>query len=378
MELFKEAYFSKSAMLIGKELKHCFNCSYCRANNGQLLEFTKYLPSDLNPAFTRIPVMVNLFYGDPCMQPELTMNLLERLEAAGHVGPVILVTKGDMSVFQKIWRPFNLNIHWGISTFGVNSPFDGSTVERFVKNMNICREMGVQYSIEYRPIIKNINDSDEAFEFVTDIAKEHGVGIGYCGLQVSEDTRKRMLEEGLEFEPYDKTVGFGLKKFISKERDAALREIAAKKGVNVYRKTSCLIATANGTPDYNAHYYRPNEVGCPDCPNKERCSAFKAENDNRVVEDMLSVIPFKFEVVDKKDHVCSLFRSGLCKFPSHDCTHINGKLIKIEQEITTSDVRLIKWLTGYTVDAPFVELPYISKDWVKLENQEDNGQIWNH
>ena len=33
--------------------------------------------------------------------------------------------------------------------------------------------------------------------------------------------------------------------------------------------------------------------------------------------------------------------------------------------ITTSDVRVIKWLTGYTVDANFYESPEISEAWVK-------------
>ena len=32
-------------------------------------------------------------------------------------------------------------------------------------------------------------------------------------------------------------------------------------------------------------------------------------------------------------------------------------------EITTADVRVIKWLTGYTVDADFLESQYINKKW---------------
>ena len=35
MELFKDAYFSKSGMLIAKELNHCFDCAYCRAHKWQ-------------------------------------------------------------------------------------------------------------------------------------------------------------------------------------------------------------------------------------------------------------------------------------------------------------------------------------------------------
>jgi hypothetical protein len=56
----------------------------------------------------------------------------------------------------------------------------------------------------------------------------------------------------------------------------------------------------------------------------------------------------------------------LCKFAHNDCKNISGKLIKIDDKITTSDVRLIKWLTGYTVDCEFNELEYISNNWLKI------------
>ena len=363
MEVFKEAYFSKSGMMIGKELRNCFNCTYCRAHNGEMLDFTKYLPTDLNEWFGRVPVMVNLFYGDPVLQAKETVGILDRLEEAQHYGPVLLVTKGDLSKFPD--KEWNMYVHYGISTFGINSMYDGGTIEQFEKNLDICRERGDYYSIEFRPIIKNINDSDEVFRYVVGKAKEHGVGIGYCGLQVSEETRLRLKNEGVEFEPYDERVGFGLKKFISKERDEAFRRIAKENGVNVFRKTSCLIASANSHPDYNAHYYRPNEVGCYDCQNKDICFEHKEELFKSPDIDYLkSVIPFEFELVDKENHVCTLYKNGLCKFPSNDCLHISGKMVKIKEEITTTDVRLIKWLTGYTVDAKFVELPYMSTAWL--------------
>ena len=353
-------------MLLGKELNHCFNCAYCRANNGHLLDYTQHLPTDLNPIFKYIPVHVNLFYGDPTLQVAETMNLLDRLEKAGHLGHVIIITKGDMNRIKEVWHPYNLNIHFGISTFGINSKYDGSTINRFEKNLDICKEMGVNYSIEFRPIIKNINDSDEVFEYVVSQAKKHGVGIGYCGLQVSDETRERLKKEGIEFEPYNEKIGFGLKKFISKERETAFREIAKQAGVNVFKKTSCLIATASNEPDYNSHYYRPNEVGCNDCPNKHLCDVEKTWLFNKPDMDRLqSIIPFKFELVDEVDHVCTLYQNGLCQFPSYDCMHISGKMIKIDDEITTTDVRLIKWLTGYTVVAKFIEEPYMSKVWIK-------------
>ena len=60
-----------------------------------------------------------------------------------------------------------------------------------------------------------------------------------------------------------------------------------------------------------------------------------------------------------------LKQKGICEFPTEDCAHISGNIIHISQPLTTSDVRVIKWLTGYTVDANFYESPKISEAWVK-------------
>ena len=67
----------------------------------------------------------------------------------------------------------------------------------------------------------------------------------------------------------------------------------------------------------------------------------------------------------KKKHECILKKKGICEYPTEDCSNISGNVIKINKPITTSDVRVIKWLTGYTVDANFVESYAISEDWFK-------------
>ena len=45
--------------------------------------------------------------------------------------------------------------------------------------------------------------------------------------------------------------------------------------------------------------------------------------------------------------------------------NISGNVIHISKMLTTSDVRVIKWLTGYTVDANFNDSFLISEDWIK-------------
>jgi len=107
----------------------------------------------------------------------------------------------------------------------------------------------------------------------------------------------------------------------------------------------------------------PSELGCGDCVMKDKCQKFK--RDLPVENNLDEVIPFQYEIVNKSNHVCILKQKGICEFPTEDCAHISGNIIKIGEKLTTSDVRVIKWLTGYTVDADFYESPYISEKWVK-------------
>ena len=50
MDLFYNAYFGKSFMMIGDSLPKCFNCSYCRANDSNNYHF-HLLPTELNTLF---------------------------------------------------------------------------------------------------------------------------------------------------------------------------------------------------------------------------------------------------------------------------------------------------------------------------------------
>ena len=362
-ELFKDAYFGKSFMMVGDSLPKCFNCSYCRANDSEEKHFS-IMPAELNPLFKKIPVAVNLFYGDPMIQINNTLFYLEKLEKTGHEGPVIIITKGDLTRFPKD-RKFNLDLHIGISTFGVNSIYDGSTMERFKANLDYAKDLGYKYSIEFRPIIKDINSSREIIEEVLRLASEHRTGVGYCGLQVSPTLKEQLVKDGIEFKPFPGHE-FGMKKYVGKEVTDIFEKYNEADFLKIrpsFKKTSCLIAWKHNLDrDPNAHYYRPNEVGCFNCPMYKKCMKFKENLTGRIDIEL----PFEYDVVHKSDYVCGLVKAGLCKFPSDDCKHISGKLIRIQEPITTTDVRIIKWLTGYTVEATFLESPFMSKKWLKV------------
>ena len=272
MDLFYNAYFGKSFMMVGDSLPKCFNCSYCRANDSNNYHF-HLLPTELNHLFNNIPVAVNLFYGDPMLQLDNTLSLLDRLEDAGHTGPILLVTKGDLTKFPLNKR-YNIDLHFGLSTFGINSRYDGGTMERFLNNLEFAKNSGYKYSIEFRPIINEINSSQEIIENIISLAYEFNTGIAYSGLQVSENLKQRLQEHNIEFKPFDNHE-FGLKKYVGKSVQHLFNQCNTY-NIPIFKKTSCLMTwTHNLNRDPNAHYYRPNEVGCNNCPMKEKCFKYK-------------------------------------------------------------------------------------------------------
>ncbi len=306
---------------------------------------------------------VNLFYGDPLLQIENTIHYLRELEKAKHTGPVIIITKGDFSKFPDV--PFDLDLHIAFSTFGIDSYLDGNTMARFKKNLEETRKRknNYKYSIEFRPIVYGVNDSPEVFAEVLSLAKHYGLAIGYSGLQGKPESVKIWKEQGIDLKPYP-GYQFGHKKIIASDVVKRFEELAHSLQVPIFRKTSCLFTYVHGLErDYNAHYYRPSELGCASCVMKDKCFSFKEHLREDAKFD--EVIPFAYEILTKDRHECILKKQGVCEFPTEDCSRISGKIIKIDKPITTSDVRVIKWLTGMTVDANFFESPYISEDWVK-------------
>lgn len=358
------ALFAKSFYLLGDSLDYCYDCAYCRLN-GEKAESEHYniLPPEINHNFTNLPLALNLFYGDPLLQIDNTVEYLKKLERIKYKGPVIIITKGDFSKFPDI--PFDLDLHVAFSIFGTDSFLDGGKMQRVKDNLECTKHRvnNYKYSLEYRPICYNVNDSKECFESVLSLASEYNLSIGYSGLQGKPSSVEIWRKEGIPLYPYP-GYSFGHKKIISKEKINEFETMADYYNVPIFRKTSCLLAHVHNLDrDYNAHYYRPNEVGCNGCVMEEKCMNFKEHLS--IDNNLDDIIPFDYEIVEKDNHICVLKKKGICNFPTEDCSHISGKLIKINEPITTSDVRVIKWLTGYTVDADFFESPYISESWVE-------------
>jgi hypothetical protein len=157
-----------------------------------------------------------------------------------------------------------------------------------------------------------------------------------------------------------------MKKAVSKKVEDLFYNFAEIYNVPTFRKTSCLISyTHSMNRDYNAHYYRPNEMRCSKCVMSDKCLTYKNKQDNSDIQQIN--IPFKHEIIHKVKHECILHKKGICKFANNDCKNITGKVVKINEKITSTDLRLIKWLYGYTVDCDFDEVEFMSDNWLDLK-----------
>lgn len=355
----------KSFYMLGESKSICFDCKYCRViSNKEAPISYNIIPSDINPLFRKLPVAVNLYYGDPFLpsQIESTYNYLISLKKSNHSGPVVIVTKGDISKIN--WLNDNtfegLDLHIALSTFGITHEYDKHSHSQFIKNL----EFNIKYkkSIEFRPICNGINDSYYIIEGVFKLANKYNLSIGYSGLQGKPDMVEYWKNEGYNFIPYT-GYEFGHKKSISNDVQNIFDNLSLKYNVPIFRKTSCLISHVHNLErDYNAHYYRPGEMNCKSCIMKDKCFRFKNNLtlDKSNIED---IIPFNFNLIYKENHECILKKKNICKFPTNDCSNIEGNIIKIDEKITTADVRVIKWLTGYTVDADFEESQLLNEKW---------------
>ena len=375
-----ELYISKSFCCIGKNTKTCFGCAFCRVSQNSTEFEYSCIPTKINPNFNKLPISINLFYGDPLIQKESTLKYLLELEKAEHKGPVVIITKGLLEHFD-LPNDLQLDLHLAFSTFGIwwKNDYDNFSHQNMERNIDTFEKRNYKYhkSIEFRPVCYGINDTPEIIESVFRIAYDDNIAIGYSGLQGIPEVVKYWEENNINLIPYP-GYKFGHKKSVSNEVQQIFEEMSDKYNVPIFRKTSCLISyTHNLERDYNAHYYRPTEMNCAKCVMKDKCYNFmlktsyipfliKEEVLKDLNENVKKLIPFDFEIEWKSNHECILKKKGICEFPTEDCSKITGNILRIEDKLTTADVRVIKWLTGFTVDADFYESSFLNEKWRKI------------
>lgn len=332
----------KSFISIGDSLKRCYNCDYCRANDDKDYHF-HVLPNEINPLFKKLPIAVNIFYGDPTLQWENTIQILKRLEQNKHEGLIVIITKGKLEEIP----PMALNLHVGI-TYGP----DSISQQNIEYNLDKASKSWYKSSIEFRPICNGINDTEDIIKYLFDLSNKYGkIPISYCGLQ--------MPPHGLneKYKPYDNR-SFSGQKYISQEVNNLIKLYSKEYNIPIFHKTSCALSYMHNLDyDYNIHFLKPIGTECFNCIYNSKCKKFKPN---------LIKLPFEYDIIEKDNYKCSFIINGLCKVSNQECLSMKGLFIKPKLDaVTRGDVRLIKWLTGCMVtDVPqLIETPYISDFW---------------
>lgn len=342
MKILQDLYTIKSFICLGDSLNKCYGCDYCRADDN-IEHHYHILPESINPLFDRLPIAVNLFYGDPTLQWENTLSILRYLEANQHKGVIMIVTKGKLRDIPTM----NLNLHVGIS-YGP----DEISQRNIEYNLQKSQDSWYHYSIEYRPICNGVNDSDDIIEKVFSLSSLYGnVPISYCGLQLPP------FQLPNKYKPYDNRP-FSGQKYISEEINNRIKKYSQKYNVPIFHKTSCMLSyTHNLSYDYNIHFMKPIGTECASCLMRDKCKTFAFKDVQ---------LPFEYEIFETKEYTCSFVKNGLCQIPNKECLKMQGLFIKPHlHSVTRGDVRIIKWLTGCMVaDVPhLIETPYISGFW---------------
>jgi len=178
---------------MGKSLDKCFGCEYCVVKD--------YRHENMDyPDDPLVSVSVNMFYGDPMLQVDNTVEVLEGLEKRKHKGKVVLMTKGDFSKMPD--RKFDLDLWYGFSTFGIDHKIDGGSIKQFEKNIAIAKKRKINCFIKFAPIMKGINDIDES---IKNIAK-HNLPVSYTGMDGGEINRAFVKKLRTKCNAYSKTT----------------------------------------------------------------------------------------------------------------------------------------------------------------------------
>ena len=358
---------------MAKNSTECYRCPYCILSSKKHLcdekleKITPYdnniTPVEVHPLMENIPVSINNYFGDPFLQYEDTLKKLERLESKKHKGIVCIITKSEAREEQldKL-KSLDLNLHILYSTCSV-ADFDGPSYKKRIETMQRIVEVGINVSLEFRPLINGINDDIENISKILEDAKSIGIkDLAYGGLMGTKEVLALLKRKGF----FPKVPrGFDSwspnKKLMNEDTRAFLEKRCKELGLNSFRKTSCLLSYHHGLErDYNNHFYRPQNYACDACVMHDKCFSFRNNLKEEQVSGLLEKIGVKdYQLTKQKNIVCDLYEN--CSSKSESCRNMQGLVLKLNRTITTGDESLLKWLTGCIVKSDkMLELPNVS------------------
>jgi DNA repair photolyase len=230
-----------------------------------------------------------------------TLKLLDKRGLSNHVLVITRykITAEDCDALNEIQ---NLRLSILITYSGIDDariePIDNAipinslkTAHRYAKAYRVI--------LYWRPIVPGLNDSDEKIRFALDTSA-HAHAMVFTGLFYNEAIRRYFAEAGLP-NLYDESAR---RKILPQELEARILKMAIGSPAEgrLFRKTSCGVAFAQATHDYNGHY-GIQEI-CDICPQMQvgRCArAFRIPNRDEVmrVAERIGVQSAPFTITER-------------------------------------------------------------------------------
>ncbi|MFI9100732.1 radical SAM protein [Streptomyces fildesensis] len=189
-----------------------------------------------------------------------TFNTLRLLDDRGLTNHVLVITRwrvdeDDCTIFNT-FRNIKLTVlvtHSNIQHPGIE-PVDSQIAADSLRTL-YANAQSYRTILYWRPIVPGLNDSDADIAYARDLA-EHAHATVYTGLFFREEMAAYYREQGLP-EPYADTAR---RKIMPEESEARILAAfhqpahAPAPWGQLFRKTSCAVASVHGMADYNGHF----------------------------------------------------------------------------------------------------------------------------
>ncbi|NEA75409.1 radical SAM protein [Streptomyces sp. So13.3] len=189
-----------------------------------------------------------------------TFNTLRLLDERGLTNHVLVITrwrveKADCAILNT-FRNIKLTVlvtHSNIQHAGIE-PVDSKIAADSLRTL-YAHAQNYRTILYWRPIVPGLNDSYADIAYARDLA-EHAHATVYTGLFFRDEMAAYYREQGLP-EPYEDTARRKIMPEGSEARILAAfhqpTDTHAPWG-QLFRKTSCAVASVHGLADYNGHY----------------------------------------------------------------------------------------------------------------------------
>lgn len=200
-----------------------------------------------------------------------TFEMMRILEERGYYNTKIIISKMELSEADlEFLEGLKSKVIYIVSYGGFDSSIEKVSNDIRIKTLQVLKKRKKVISLHYwRPIIKNINDSEECIETVLSNVKDACDGSIISGLRLNTNIYKKLSNIGAELSEWD---GDTKHKYIAQSSIDKIIEIRNRNvpGYQIFRHTSCAISCYSNMGDYNFHYLNRNHC-FDDCMNKNKC-----------------------------------------------------------------------------------------------------------